>query len=255
MKNKLKKTANNFITYLGYSIVFFGVIISIASAFSPSIRQNMEKRIEIEREHQREAHEANLVLDIEKKDKEKEIVDINIKLNKELSDINQKITNNKIIYHQSQGVINSNSELLEDYKYNDELTKAYEESQKKKIIYKDIFFTSYNPEVGQTDSTPCIAGGTGMNLCNLYKEGVRTIALSQDMITWSKVPYKQKHQFKAGDKVVLESTDYPDDPRCNGEFTVGDALNARYQLRGDLFFPNRKDNISCKAHILIYNYE
>ena len=69
------------------------------------------------------------------------------------------------------------------------------------------------------------------------------------MIEWSYVGFKQKTLFKAGEKVTLVSTDYPEDHRCNGEFIVADALNARYKLRGDLFMPTRSLNILCHADI------
>jgi len=95
--------------------------------------------------------------------------------------------------------------------------------------------------VGQTDSTPCVAGGTGMNLCDMANKGIRTIALSQDLVTWA----GGKH-FNAGDKVNLVSNE---DWRCNGEFIVADALNARFRNRGDIFMMDRKDNISCRATI------
>jgi len=117
-------------------------------------------------------------------------------------------------------------------------------------ILENIFFTSYNPEVGQTDSTPCVAGGTGLNVCEMFESGERPIALSQELISWS--IYGDESDFHAGDIVYLESTDYPDDPRCNGEFVVADAMNARFNLRGDLFFPERSMNTSCHADVFIY---
>ena len=124
---------------------------------------------------------------------------------------------------------------------------------------KDVFFTSYNAEVGQTDSTPCIAGGTVKNICQASKEGIRTIALSQEFLSWSRYSGKGGvATFKPGDKVMLVSKDFPDDWRCNGEFEVWDALNARFvggdkkkdmKRRGDIFMLNRKDNISCHADV------
>ena len=111
----------------------------------------------------------------------------------------------------------------------------------------NIYFTSYNPEAGQTDSTPCIAGGTSMDLCELANQGIRTIALSQELIAWS--IHGDETDLKAGQKVILTSTDFPDDPRCNGEFIVADAMNARFRDRGDIFFLSRSDNISCHANI------
>jgi len=80
----------------------------------------------------------------------------------------------------------------------------------------------------------------------MYKDGLRPIALSQEYLSWSYL----KGQIKPYQKVILEQTD-GNDPRCNGEFQVVDALNKRYRNRGDLFFMSRKDNISCTANIYL----
>ena len=122
-------------------------------------------------------------------------------------------------------------------------------------VLKDILFTTYNPEVGQTDSTPCVAGGTSMNVCKMAESGERPIALSQELVAWSTLGKIRKGlncgkgclTFEAGDKIILESEDK--DPRCNGEFTVSDTLNARFRNRGDIFMLDRKDNISCRADV------
>jgi hypothetical protein len=83
----------------------------------------------------------------------------------------------------------------------------------------------------------------------MAKKGERVIALSQDLIDWS--IYGKDALFTKGEKVWLKSTNYPEDPRCNGMFIVGDAMNARFngKYRGDIFFLERKDNISCNAKI------
>lgn len=109
-----------------------------------------------------------------------------------------------------------------------------------------LYFTSYNAEVGQTDSTPCIAGGTGYNVCAMAKEGKRTIALSQELLKWSG---GSKAPFGKGDMVWLESTTIPNDSRCNGSFIVADGMNARFRKRGDIFVTDRKNNLDCKAKI------
>lgn len=111
-------------------------------------------------------------------------------------------------------------EMLSKYKYN-------------------IFFTSYNPEVGQTDNSPCI--GAGMtDICKLNKQGIRTIALSQDIV--GRLSTKPFHY---GDKVYILS----DNPQCNGEWQVEDTMNKRYKLRGDLFQPTRATNTSCWGYV------
>lgn len=109
-----------------------------------------------------------------------------------------------------------------------------------------IYFTSYNPVPGQTDSTPCIAGGTGYNLCAMAKNGERAVAFSQDLLKWSG---GEKAPFGKGDLVWLKSTTLPNDPRCNGTFTVSDGMNSRFRMRGDIFTPNRKNNLDCKAKV------
>lgn len=83
----------------------------------------------------------------------------------------------------------------------------------------------------------------------MAKKGERVIALSQDLIDWS--IYGQNALFTKGEKVWLKSVDHPNDERCNGMFIVGDAMNARFngKNRGDIFFLNRKDNISCNAKV------
>jgi hypothetical protein len=113
----------------------------------------------------------------------------------------------------------------------------------------DVFITSYNPEVGQTDSTPCIAGGTGYDICQLARRGIRPIALSQEMASWSMIANTRGLTFKPGDLITLKSTDFPGDPRCNGDFVVADAMNIRFRKRADIFMSSRKDNISCTAQI------
>ena len=126
-----------------------------------------------------------------------------------------------------------------------------------KLILKNIFFTSYNPVPEQTDATPCIAGGTGMNLCDMAKDGIRTIALSQELTAWSKLGQARKRincgkgcvTIEGGQRVILKSTNYPDDSRCNGQFLVADAMNLRYRKRGDIFMLDRADNVSCRADV------
>lgn len=77
----------------------------------------------------------------------------------------------------------------------------------------------------------------------MAKDGKRVLALSQEFLNWAPA---FRGPIKAYQKVRLEQIG-GDDPRCNGEFLVVDAMNVRYRNRGDLFFLSRKDNISCKA--------
>lgn len=128
-------------------------------------------------------------------------------------------------------------------------------------LYKQsIFFTSYNPKVAQNDSTPCI--GASENVCDMAKKGIRTIALSRDLI-YPRPSHKQadlnngycdggKCKYSYGDTVILETkpgTPGHNDHRCNGEFILTDTMNKRFKNRGDIFFMDKKDNISCIAYI------
>jgi len=85
----------------------------------------------------------------------------------------------------------------------------------------------------------------------MAREGKRPIALSRDMVSWS--DYAEPGAIPAHTRVWLESTDYPDDPRCNGEFILEDTMNERYRDMGDLFFLDRADNTSCRANVYKLN--
>ena len=110
-----------------------------------------------------------------------------------------------------------------------------------------MLFTTYNPEPGQTDSTPCI-GASGDDQCELAtNHGARIIALSQDMVS-----HFGDKRFKYRDRVRLEQhpEESPND-LCNGEYEVLDTMNARFTNRGDIFVMDRSMNTSCRARIII----
>jgi hypothetical protein len=115
--------------------------------------------------------------------------------------------------------------------------------ERKKLVREDIFFTSYNPVVGQTDNSPCI-GASGKDQCYYAKQGLRMLALSQDL-----VGRNGDKPFVYGDTVYLLPKDELVDNRCRGEFMVVDTMNKRYINRGDLFFMDSKDNTSCYVDI------
>lgn len=106
-----------------------------------------------------------------------------------------------------------------------------------------VFITSYNPAVAQTDDSPC-EGASGRNLCQAAKEGDKIIALSQDLLWWKGGP------FRYHDKIKVVS----DIPQCNGVYSLEDTMNARFTNMGDLFFMERKDNTSCNATIFKITY-
>jgi 3D (Asp-Asp-Asp) domain-containing protein len=95
--------------------------------------------------------------------------------------------------------------------------------------------TSYNPEVGQNDSSPCI-GAHGTNVCQLARSGIRTLAVSQDM----------RWKYKYGTTVWVES----ENPSIKGCYQVEDTMNKRWKNRIDLFFMTRKENQGGYATIV-----
>lgn len=102
--------------------------------------------------------------------------------------------------------------------------------------------TSYNPEVAQNDSTPCIAAG-GHNICELAKQGKKIIAVSRDLRQHF-LP-KNGQYYKYPVQVFVESSN----PSIQGCFQIFDTMNARFRKRIDLFFMNRKDNQGGTAQI------
>lgn len=100
-----------------------------------------------------------------------------------------------------------------------------------------ISVTPYNPEVGQTDSSPCV-GASGKDLCHLSKTE-RVAALSQDLVgraAWKKFTY--------GDYVYIKGRV----SGCTGVFRVEDTMNKRFTNYGDIFLMNRSDNFgTCVA--------
>lgn len=93
-----------------------------------------------------------------------------------------------------------------------------------------INITSYNPEVGQTDGSPCI-GAHSTDICELYRTGVRPIAVSRDLLAAG---------IRYGDKVKLW---HPTCAGANGIFQVEDTMNARLSMMADIFSPERSGNV------------
>lgn len=100
-----------------------------------------------------------------------------------------------------------------------------------------ISVTPYNPEVGQTDASPCV-GASGKDLCHLAKTE-RIAALSQDLV--GRAAWKPFHY---GDLVYITGRV----AGCTGVFRVEDTMNARYSNYGDIFLMDRADNFgTCVA--------
>lgn len=124
------------------------------------------------------------------------------------------------------------------------------ESATEPVLQIPVNVTTYNAEVGQTDASPCKAGGTRLNICDLSDAGHRIIAVSQDLAKWSMIGKDYGAPFESGDVVELFSEDHPHDSRCNGEFVIADAMNIRFRKKIDLFMKERGENISCKGTIV-----
>lgn len=113
-----------------------------------------------------------------------------------------------------------------------------------------IKFTTYNPEVGQTDDAPC--SGRAGDVCQLYKEGKNPIALSRDLIQ-AETEFDANNgyctencPFQYGDQVLVTPKDH-----WQGKFvaTLVDTMNKRYENRGDLFKDVRSKNTSFYANV------
>ncbi len=103
------------------------------------------------------------------------------------------------------------------------------------IQKRNVQVTSYNPEVAQNDSTPCIAAG-GHDICKLAKEGKKMIAVSRDLRPL--FLEKKGQYFRYPAQVYVESSN----PSIQGCYWIYDTMNARWKNRIDLFFMNRKEN-------------
>lgn len=131
----------------------------------------------------------------------------------------------------------------EEWKQKRELKKSKEQSG-------SIKFTTYNAEVGQTDSSPC--NGAVANVCELYKEGKNPIALSRDLI-------KARSDFDANNGYCIQNCPYEygetvivhPENHYQGSFEaiIVDTMNIRYKNRGDLFKDDRSKNTSFWAKI------
>lgn len=76
------------------------------------------------------------------------------------------------------------------------------------------YFTPYNlGDVNQNDASPCI-GASNKNLCDLEKQGIRTIALTRDV--------RDALGLEFGDKVRLE---WP----CAWTYQIEDEMNCRFR--------------------------
>lgn len=88
--------------------------------------------------------------------------------------------------------------------------------------------TIYNPEAGQTDDTPMIAGPNfQIDADKLASGKLRWMGLSQDMLAITgrgTIEYGQLVHIDAGDSTI------------DGYWHVYDAMNKRYKKSGDLLF-------------------
>src|SRR5688500_2988901 len=80
-----------------------------------------------------------------------------------------------------------------------------------------VFATSYTPEAGQTDHTPC-TGAPRRPLCLAAREGDRTIALSRALLWFRGGPYRWHEKVRVTSHI----------PQCNGVYSVEDTMNRRW---------------------------
>lgn len=100
--------------------------------------------------------------------------------------------------------------------------------------------TSFNPEVGQTDSSPCV-GANDTDICAMYARGEHPIALSRDLVS-------KNGPIHLGDNVRLQAAD----PKCSGTFTVQDVTAAWLKSRADIFSPRASENVGlCRGAYLV----
>jgi len=171
---------------------------------------------------------------------------ISIKITKAFSPIDQIIS----LYTEFKEYMNkfSTQEL------NNEVVQNNEELNTEVVRQADVFnvkITTYNPEVGQTDGSPCI-GAIGKNVCQMYSDGLNPIAVSRDLIYSrnARAGYCQTNcSLNWGDTVEIVS----EEPQCNIMGTVVDTMNRRFTNRLDIFKPTRNLNTSCVGNIYILN--
>jgi len=82
------------------------------------------------------------------------------------------------------------------------------------INAKIVYATAYTSTRSQTDSTPCIAA-SGANICKMHKRGIRTIAVSRNLLK----------RYPLGSRVKIE----------NKTYIVEDTMNKKWLDRIDIY--------------------
>lgn len=99
----------------------------------------------------------------------------------------------------------------------------------------NVVATSYNPQAGQTDNSPCKAAG-GHDICQIAREGGKVIAVSRDLRQYFLNKKGSYYQYPA--QVYVESQT----EGVTGCYWIYDTMNARFTKRIDLFYMDKKDN-------------
>lgn len=97
----------------------------------------------------------------------------------------------------------------------------------------------------ETCGNPCVGHGN-VNLCTMKRNGIRPIAVTQDLPELSgKIVFAEC--WKDGKRFY--------DARCNGPFLVHDYKHERFMGSVDIFMMNRSENIGAVAVRLKYPVE
>jgi len=106
--------------------------------------------------------------------------------------------------------------------------------------------TTYNAVAGQCDSTPFnTADGSFINSDLLYKQEIRWVALSRDLIKdrYRDGLYTNRNHwrgyFKFGDTITVSSDN---SPQIDGKWVVHDCMAPRYERCVDFLFDPRNNN-------------
>ena len=144
-----------------------------------------------------------------------------------------------VTYHASNLMDERHEEIMSLKEQVWELQNNCDNQYTNKISYK-VTVTTYNPTIGQTDSTPNeLADGTKINPWRA--PDYRYVALSRDLIARWGGP------FEYGDYIVIEGTDGWD-----GIYQVRDTMNPKWVNRVDILTTNSRfkyDNITMYKYV------
>ena len=117
--------------------------------------------------------------------------------------------------------------------------------------------TTYNPEVGQTDSSPC-KSSLGIDICEQRRMGVNVIALSQDLLEGKGKFYCKENCFaRYGDTVRVTATDCDNSKpyTYSKDYVILDTMHEDNFNSVDIFYLDTATDNKCHGTIeLIKRY-